>query len=128
MKKNKMKKFKLTLTLAAVISSGAFGLTVSAQPGTPSDPLVSRSYLEARIATLEGQINTLMALIDAEGVSAPAINASITLHNINIMLLGLYRNTNIFIMAEMLKSILNDKIIPFFTLSEKRYHSQGVKD
>lgn len=44
-------------------SVGGGAATVYAQPGTPGDPLVSRSYLETRIAELEAQIAALTALI-----------------------------------------------------------------
>ncbi|MCL2422132.1 MAG: hypothetical protein FWD03_09770 [Defluviitaleaceae bacterium] len=54
---------------ALVLSVLYFGVTASAQPGTSDDPLVSRSYVDTRIAALETQIAQLTALIESEGVS-----------------------------------------------------------
>lgn len=54
----------LIITLAAIAGVLIFGTTVYAQPGTPGDPLVSRSYLESRIAELEARINQLMLEIE----------------------------------------------------------------
>jgi len=52
-------KFAQLLALSLIISLTYFSVTASAQPGTPEDPLVSRSYLESRIAQLEAQIAAL---------------------------------------------------------------------
>jgi len=41
------------------------GVTVNAQPGTPADPMVSRSYVNARVGELEAQIAQLNAAINS---------------------------------------------------------------
>ena len=50
-----------------------FGITASAQPGSPEDPLVSRSYVDARIAQLEAQIAALSLAQEAPALPPPAI-------------------------------------------------------
>ena len=47
----------------AVLCIAVFAVNAYAQPGTPNDPLVSRSYVDNRIAELETQIAQLSALI-----------------------------------------------------------------
>ena len=44
------------LVFSLVIGVLYFGITVSAQPGTSEDPLVSKSYVDGRIAELEARI------------------------------------------------------------------------
>ena len=56
----KTKIFILALVAILVL----FAATVYAQPGSPADPMVSRSYLNSRIAGLEAQINQLTTLIN----------------------------------------------------------------
>ena len=64
-----MKNIKI-YAAAAVICIAVFAVTVYAQPGTPGDPLVSRSYVNTRIAELEAQIAQLNAVIN-EGFELP---------------------------------------------------------
>jgi len=56
------------LVLVGVLIFAA--VTVFAQPGTPEDPLVSRSYVDRRIAELEARISAL-ALQTPEAPAAP---------------------------------------------------------
>ena len=71
-----MKKLKLAkiVVLSAILSISYLVITVNAQPGTAEDPLVSRSYVDTRIAELEAQIVLLTALI-GEGIDLPAAPA-----------------------------------------------------
>ena len=65
---NKMmfvKFFALLLAVAAVTAWAGMGVAASAQPGSPDDPLVSRSYVDSRIAQLEAQIAALTAALEA---------------------------------------------------------------
>jgi len=66
-----MTKQKLAKMIAASLAVGTlcFGVIVNAQPGTPDDPLVSRSYVNTRIASLEAQIAQLTALLESGGVT-----------------------------------------------------------
>ena len=57
---------------AAVFCIIFFAVSVYAQPGTPDDPLVSRSYVNTRIAELEAQIAQLNAIISG-GVEFPDV-------------------------------------------------------
>ena len=61
-------KFAKIIAISLVFSVLCFGVIVQAQPGTPDDPLVSRSYVDNRIAALEAQIAQLSALLEANGV------------------------------------------------------------
>ena len=69
-----MKKIKLIriLGFTAIVSLMYFGVTVFAQPGTPEDPLVSRSYVDNRIAELEALVASLVAAL--EGVDPDAFD------------------------------------------------------
>ena len=68
-----LKILALMLIISAAYFAGFYGadikpgssLTVSAQPGSSNDPLVSRSYLESRISALEAQISGLVTSIAA---------------------------------------------------------------
>ena len=77
-----MKRFKIITELFAVLSvlavsvlavSVLVGTDAYAQPGSPEDPMVSRSYVNSRIAELELQIAHLIAIIEDldQGVSVP---------------------------------------------------------
>ncbi|MCL2398693.1 MAG: hypothetical protein FWC91_02980 [Defluviitaleaceae bacterium] len=64
-------KFSKILTITVLTGSLYFSgwvgnlTTVYAQPGTPEDPLVSRSYINNRIAELEDQITQLTNALEA---------------------------------------------------------------
>ena len=66
-----MTRQKFAKIIAAFLLLGilCFGVIVHAQPGTPDDPLVSRSYVNNRVAALEAQIAQLSALLEAGGVA-----------------------------------------------------------
>ena len=81
-----MNKFKYTIIFIIILSAFVFGINVSAQPGTEQDPLVSRSYLNNRIAVLEAQISNLTAALEVgmfAEAPAGANNASDTVHEID---------------------------------------------
>ena len=69
-----MKKFKYLVAFAIMVSIISTGLTAYAQPGTPEDPLVSRAYVNSRIAELEAQIAQLEALIAQLTLTAGAVD------------------------------------------------------
>jgi len=52
----KLTKAKYLSAMAIFTAIIIAGITAYAQPGTPADPMVSRSYVDARIAELEAQI------------------------------------------------------------------------
>ena len=53
----------LVMAMAAVLGAVFFSVTAQAQPGTPADPLVSRSYVTTRITELEAQIAQLTSQV-----------------------------------------------------------------
>lgn len=57
-----MSKTKKAIVIFAALAV-IINTTVNANPGTPADPLVSRSYVDTRIAELEQQITALTRLI-----------------------------------------------------------------
>jgi len=63
-------KFAKIAALALVIGILYFNVTANAQPGTPEDPLVSRSYVNNRIAELEARI-AQMTIPVGDPVQAP---------------------------------------------------------
>ena len=63
----KFTKAKYLSAMAIFTSIIVIGITAYAQPGTPADPMVSRSYVDTRIAELEAQIAQLSAQIGASG-------------------------------------------------------------
>jgi len=69
-----MKKIKLIriLCFTVVVSLVYFSVTAFAQPGTPEDPLVSRSYVDNRIAELEALVANLVVAL--EGTYSGAAN------------------------------------------------------
>jgi len=74
-----MTKRKLAKVIAASLTIGTlcFGVIVNAQPGTPDDPLVSRSYVNTRIASLEAQIAQLSALVESGGFTVTDTTAHV---------------------------------------------------
>jgi len=63
----KLTKAKYLSAMAILTAFIIAGITVYAQPGTPADPMVSRSYVDSRIAELEAQIAQLSAQIGSGG-------------------------------------------------------------
>jgi len=59
----KLTKAKYLSAMAIFTALIIAGITAYAQPGTPADPMVSRSYVNARIAELEAQIAQLSTQI-----------------------------------------------------------------
>ena len=71
-------KLSTVLVFTLLLSLLTFSTTAYAQPGTPEDPLVSRSYVESRIAELEAVIAQLTALIAMFGEKGETGEAGVT--------------------------------------------------
>ena len=72
-----MTKAKYLSAMAIFTALIIIGVSAYAQPGTPADPMVSRSYVDARIAELESQIVQLTAIVNSldsgQMFEAPAV-------------------------------------------------------
>ena len=78
-----IKTAKLKLVKIAIILTAFFifylagragaGVTANAQPGTQNDPLVSRSYLDSRLAALEAEISALAAALQGHPTSTAPV-------------------------------------------------------
>ncbi|MCL2371908.1 MAG: DUF4148 domain-containing protein [Defluviitaleaceae bacterium] len=69
-----MKKRSIAAVLAlciAVVSMGYLYTTVTAQPGDITDPLVTRRYVDDRIAQVTAELEALRAQISGGGVAFP---------------------------------------------------------
>jgi len=71
-----MKSFqnKIIAVLALLTIFTLVGISAYAQPGSPEDPMVSRSYVNARIAELELQIAHLTTIVEAGAIRQPEQN------------------------------------------------------
>ena len=70
--------FAKIIVVSLVLSVLYFSVTASAQPGTSDDPLVSRSYVDTRMAALEAQIAQLTAFIESEGITVTSTTPDIS--------------------------------------------------